>query len=253
MKFKFFTVKKIPVFISIALVFLCVSSFSYWFYQIGQFDRHIQTLSWVVASKKIVIDPGHGGIFPGKVGKNGLIEKDINLAISEKLAGILSESGAMVIMTRNKDTDLVNPDLQGRFLAKQRSDLENRVKMANDYSADLYISIHCNSTPSERWTGAQTFYDENNKAGEVLAKSIQNQIVKQLRNTKREALIRKNTFLFEQLQIPTVIIECGFISNPNEAKLLSQEEYQYRMAYAIYSGLVKYLAGEVSEVSEPVR
>lgn len=251
MNFKFVHYSKITLVISTILVFFCVSTFSYWFYQIGQYDKNIQALSWVVASKKIVIDPGHGGIFPGKVGKNNLKEKDINLAIAKNLAAILNEAGAMVIMTRNSDTDLVSPDLQGPLIRKQRSDLQKRVEIATDYSADLFISIHCNSTPSTRWSGAQTFYDGENKNSEFLAKAIQSQIIKQLRNTKRNALVRKDTFLFDNLEIPAIIIECGFISNPTEAKLLAQEEYQYRMAYAIYSGIVEYLAGEIKEVSDP--
>ncbi|KJS84966.1 MAG: hypothetical protein JM58_09345 [Peptococcaceae bacterium BICA1-8] len=242
-------IRKISVIISLLIVFVCVSSFSFWFYQIGSYDQHIQTLSWVVASKKIVIDPGHGGIFPGKVGSNGLVEKDINLEISKKLATIFSDSGAMVIMTRNEDSDLVAPDSNGSFLTKQRSDLENRVKLAHDYQADLFISIHSNSTPSQIWAGAQTFYNSEHKESETLGKAIQEEIIKQLKNTKRQALVRKETYLFDKLEIPAVIIECGFLSNPKEAELLSQQEYQHRMAFAIYSGIVKYLSGETNEVN----
>ncbi|MFZ5942566.1 MAG: N-acetylmuramoyl-L-alanine amidase CwlD [Bacillota bacterium] len=247
---KFLLGISLPVLTSLLIVVLCVSSFGYWFYQIGSYDKHIQTLSWAVASKKIVIDPGHGGIFPGKVGKNDLVEKEINLQIAKKLAGIFEESGAMVIMTRNTDQDLVDPDLEGRFLVKQRSDLDNRVKLAEKYNADLFISIHCNSIPSEKWSGAQTFYPADSKESEILAKSIQEQIISQIGNTKRQALVRKDTFLFDNLKIPSVIIECGFISNPKEAELLTQEEYQYRLAFAIYSGMAKYLAGEATVVNE---
>jgi len=250
MKFVILKLRNLTTFIiSFLIVILCVSSFSYWFYQIGQEDKYIQTLSWVVASKKIVIDPGHGGIFPGKVGINDIKEKNINLAISKHLANILNESGAMVIMTRNIDSDLVNPDIQGKFLQKQRTDLEARVKIANDHKADLFVSIHCNSTPSPRWYGAQTFYESENKDSETLGKAIQAELIKQLKNTKRQALVRRDTYLFRNLEIPTVIIECGFLSNPTETQLLTQEEYQYRLAFAIYSGIVKYLAGETEEVN----
>lgn len=245
---KFLNIKSLPIFISVLIVLVCVSTFSIWFYQIGRSDQHIQTLSWVVSSKKIAIDPGHGGIFPGKV-ENDLKEKDINLAIAQKLAGIFEESGAMIILTRNTDSDLIDPNLNGSFLTKQRSDLESRVKLAQNYGAHLFVSIHCNSIPSPRWAGAQTFYDPDNKESELLGKTIQGEIIKQLKNTKRQALVRRDTFLFDNLEIPTVIIECGFLSNPQEAKLLSQEDYQYRLAYAIYSGIVKYLAGEIGEVS----
>lgn len=243
-----FTIRIVPTIISVLIVFLCVSSFSYWFYQIGKEDQHIQTLSWVVSSKKVVIDPGHGGIFPGRVEKS-LKEKDINLEISKRLANFFNESGAMVIMTRNTDTDLVDPNLEGSLLARQRADLEKRVELAKEYEADLFISIHCNSTPSPVWSGAQTFYDPKNKESERLAKSIQGEIIDQLKNTKRQALVRRDTFLFDNLEIPTVIIECGFLSNPKEARLLMEEDYQYRLAHAIYSGVVKYLANEINEVN----
>jgi N-acetylmuramoyl-L-alanine amidase len=249
LKFKInFNIRRLPTIISIFVVILCVSSFSFWFYQIGTSDQHIQALSWVASSKKIVIDPGHGGIFPGKV-ENDLKEKEINLEISKKLASFFNEAGAMVIMTRNSDTDLVDPNLNGSLLARQRSDLKKRVELAKEYDADLYISIHCNSTPSQVWSGAQTFYDPENEESEVLAKSIQGEIIEQLKNTKRQALVRRDTFLFENLEIPVVIIECGFLSNPKEAELLNQEEYQYRLAHAIYSGVVKYLANEINEVN----
>jgi len=154
----------------------------------------------------------------------------------------------MVIMTRTKDEDLVGADIQGRFLQKQRSDLEARVNLAKKYNADLFISIHCNSIPSQRWSGAQTFYDPENKQSELLGKTIQAELIKQLKNTNRQALVRSDTYLFKNLEIPAVIVECGFLSNPTEAQLLSQPEYQHRLAFAIYSGIVKYLADEVNGI-----
>lgn len=211
------------------------------FYKIGMEDRYIQTLSWVVAGKKIVVDPGHGGIFPGKVSTDNTLEKDINLSVAQKLANIIKESGATVIMTRNSDTDLIG-NTNGQLIIKQRADLQARVHVAKKNNADIFISIHCNSIPSPKWSGAQTFYKDNDLESELLAKSIQQEIKSHLKNTKREAIIRKDTFLFENLDIPTVIVELGFLSNPQETKLLKNESYQQRLAYAIYSGLVKYLS-----------
>ncbi len=242
MVFNFYRLRNYTAKLSIFFALICVFGFTFWFYQIGLEDEYIQTLSWVVSSKKIVIDPGHGGIFPGKVSANNIKEKEINLEIAKQLAEILSESGAMVVMTRNTDTDLVGTDVQGSLLQKQRIDLQNRVKLARDYNADIFISIHCNSIPSERWSGAQTFFEPGDVESEQLAKCIQNELIQQLKNTKRQAIQRKDTFLFNELDIPTVIVECGFLSNPKEARLLTEPEYQYRLAYAIYSGIVKYLA-----------
>ena len=230
------------------VVLLCASCFSYWFYTIGKEDEYIATLSWVVADKKIVVDPGHGGIFPGKVGHNDIVEKEVNLAIAKRLAELLSEGGAIVFMTRDSDVDLVG-STEGSLLQKQRADLKNRVEIAKVQSADAFISIHCNSIPSPRWSGAQTFFDPENQESEVMAKNVQQELIKQLKNTKRQAIKREDTYLFRNLEIPTIIIECGFLSNPKEAELLTQEEYQHCIAFAIYSGLVKYYAQNVEQVN----
>lgn len=230
------------------IVLLCVSSFSYWFYTIGKEDEYIATLSWVIADKRILVDPGHGGIFPGKVGHNDIVEKEINLEIAKRLAELLSEAGAIVFMTRDSDVDLVN-DENGSLLEKQRADLKNRVAIAKEQGVDTYISIHCNSIPSPKWSGAQTFFDPENQESEIIAKTVQQELIKQLKNTKRQAIKREDTYLFRNLEVPTIIIECGFLSNPKEANLLTQEEYQHCVAFAIYSGLVKHYAQNAEQVS----
>lgn len=230
------------------VVLLCVSSFSYWLYTIGKEDEYIATLSWVVADKKIVVDPGHGGIFPGKVGHNDIVEKEVNLVIAKRLAQLLSEAGAIVLMTRDSDVDLVGA-AEGSFLQKQRADLKNRVDIAKEQEVDIFISIHCNSIPSPKWSGAQTFFEPENQESEIIAKTVQQELIKQLKNTKRQAIKREDTYLFRNLDIPAIIIECGFLSNPKEADLLTQEEYQHCIAFAIYSGLVKHFAQNAEQVS----
>lgn len=208
---------------------------------------HLETLSWIVAGKKIVIDPGHGGMFPGKISDNNILEKDINLEVSKHLRNILQEAGARVILTREKDVDLVDPSENGKLILKLRSDLKKRVEIAKENDADLFISIHCNAIPSAKWRGAQTFYDSKNEQSKLIAMNIQKEIISQLKNTDRNALARDGTFLFDNLEIPAIIIELGFLSNPEEAELLSDLQYQYRLAYSIHSGIVKHLSQEIKE------
>ncbi len=199
-------------------------------------------LSWQMADQTIVIDAGHGGIFPGKVSNDGLLEKDINLAIAQKLQALLTESGTITVMTRESDKDLFPESEQdSKMILRQRADLKARTDIAAASQADLFVSIHCNSIPTAKWSGAQTFYAPNSEQSAQLAQAIQASLISQLKNTDRAALVREDTFLFEHLDIPAVIVECGFLSNAEEAALLQQDAYQQKIAYAIYCGISDYL------------
>lgn len=201
-------------------------------------QQAVATMSWALANKVVVIDPGHGGYDPGKIGVGGTIEKDLNLAIGKKLARIMSNAGALVVMTREEDVDLVTPG-EG---SKKKRDLDNRLAIVRDVEAEIYIGIQANSFGT-RWTGAQTFYNEKNPEGKKLAISIQNEIKRQLRNTNRNAnrISDEASYILRNLlHIPATFVEVGFISNPREEKLLNDPVYQEKMAFAIYSGVVKY-------------
>lgn len=201
-----------------------------------------EALSWQLADQTIVIDPGHGGIFPGKVSSDGTLEKDINLAIAQKLQALLTESGTITVMTRESDKDLFPESEQdSKMILRQRADLNARTDIAAASHADLFVSIHCNSIPTAKWSGAQTFYAPNSAESAQLAQAIQASLVSQLQNTDRAAIVREDTFLFEHLDIPAVIVECGFLSNTEEAALLQQDAYQQKIAYAIYCGIGDYL------------
>lgn len=205
----------------------------------AQLDRKaIEATSWSVANKVIVIDPGHGGYDPGKVSPNGVLEKDINLEISKQLAAVLSQAGAAVIMTRESDEDLSSPGTKG-IAAKHREDLANRVKLANERKADLYISIHCNAFQSSKEHGAQVFYQPGSEESKLLAMAIQHEIKRLLGNTKREAK-GVDYYVTRNTNMPTVIVETGFITNPKEEKLLQDPEYQSKIAWGIYAGIIKY-------------
>lgn len=196
--------------------------------------KEMPVISYAVANKIIVIDPGHGGTDAGAV-RGKIIEKDITLSISQKLAQELSQAGAAVIMIRNSDTDMMP---EGQKFHK-REDLKVRVQKANESKADLYISIHTNADSNPRWFGAQTFYNPSSEASKLLAESIQGELTRILANTTRQAL-RGDYYVMNNTEMPAVIVEVGFISNPREGELLSKEDYQKKVAYAILSGIAKY-------------
>jgi len=186
----------------------------------------------------IVVDPGHGGRDPGKVGVNGVLEKDINLAISLKLRDILEEKGINVIMTRTEDEGLYSESDSN----KKRTDLKNRIEIINSNNALLAISIHQNSFTEEYVKGAQVFYYAQSEQGKKLAEIIQEQIKEYLKDgNHRKAKSNTNYYMLKHTSCPLVIVECGYLSNQKEAALLADSEYQEKMARAIYLGIEKYL------------
>ena len=203
------------------------------------------TLSWMMAEKTFLIDPGHGGTFPGRVNESNVLEKDINLDIALKLDQLLEETGAQVVMTRRSDVDLVpQKSKEEKLLLQQRADLEQRVQMSSQAQADYFISIHCNSIPNEKWRGAQTFYNPEDPESKALAQSIQQMLVEHLGDYDREALPREDTYLFKNATVPTVIVECGFLSNKEESASLQDPAYQQQLAWAVYMGISNYLAAQ---------
>lgn len=203
----------------------------------------ISAMSWVVSNRIIVVDAGHGGPDGGAVGPGGTLEKDLNLAVAKKLALLLSQAGVAVVMTRDTDTDLSTP---GKSLReRKKEDMKKRAQLAVESKADIYVSIQANSFGS-RWTGAQTFYRTSSTRGEKLAKAIQSEFRRVLKNTRRKAkpLPEEDSYLLRTLDIPVVIVETGFISNPREEKLLNDPAYQQKLAWCIYAGIVKYFATE---------
>lgn len=208
-----------------------------YFFSRGQ---SIEALSWTVAGKVIVIDPGHGGCDPGTIGVSGSREKDINLKIARKLKTVLQQAGAVVIMTRENDR-YFNDARKTSLWDESIHGIEERVKIAAAYRADLLISVHVNSFPSPRWRGAQVFYQQGSKEGKRLAELIQEEITRELKNTDRLAK-EIDAYILRHSKMPAVIVETGFVSNPEEEKLLQDELYQYRLAWSIYAGIVRYLS-----------
>lgn len=219
--------KSIVITVSILFLILCISV-------IANTKKYEPVMTYTVVNKIIVIDAGHGGTDTGAV-RGDIIEKEITLGISQKLAKKLGEAGAGVVMIRDTDIDMVS---NGEKYNK-RKDLTNRVRKANDSKADLYISIHTNAVPSSRWYGAQTFYNATSEPSKSLAVSIQEEFTKSL-DTTRKALVG-DYFVLKHTEMPAVIVEVGFISNQKEGNLLKDEKYQAKVAEAIYNGILKHM------------
>lgn len=190
----------------------------------------------------IVLDAGHGGIDPGKVGVNGQLEKDINLQIVLKLKEVLEKDEtlkATVVLTRSDDTG----NYKESDTHKKRADMKKRIEIVEEASPDLLISIHQNSYISSNVKGAQVFYYEKSEKGKTLANKIQGCLVKELadENKGRVEKANDNYFLITNVECPAVIVECGFLSNEDEAKLLSDDTYQDKIAKTIVDGIREYL------------
>lgn len=189
---------------------------------------------------KIVIDAGHGGE-DGGTAVNGLSEKDINLPVAQTLQALFLSGGFEVEMIRDSDVDLGDPSLQ-TVRERKASDLRKRAELVNAAGDCILISIHQNYFEQSRYRGTQVFYAAGNEGSDVLAQCIQDtvQSLMQPENT-RQIKEGNGIYLLEHISVPAVIVECGFLSNPEEAALLSREEYRQKMALCIYSGVCSYL------------
>ncbi|TDF91485.1 N-acetylmuramoyl-L-alanine amidase CwlD [Paenibacillus piri] len=196
-----------------------------------------------LSGKTIALDPGHGGPDGGAQSKDGIIEKDINLAITLHLRDYLQEAGALVVMTRENDKDLAEPSTKG-YSKRKTEDMINRAQFIIGHKSDLFVSVHLNATPSEKWSGAQTFYYPKHQQSGLLAALIQDEVKKNLKNTDRVAKPIDNFYLLKTLQIPSALVEVGFLSNPAEAGLLRSPAYQKKIAASIYQGILRYYSGE---------
>lgn len=202
-----------------------------------------QTWSLPLSGKTIVIDPGHGGVDGGAEGKDSTNEKEIALAVSKKLRDYLQQSGALVYMTRETDTDLADENTKG--LSRRKSeDIRNRLKYIHDKKADFFVTIHLNAIPSTRWSGAQTFYYPRFDESKHLAKMIQAEIIRNMENTQRAALAINGMYLLKYSEVPGALVEIGFLSNEHEREQLKKEEYQQQMAGSIYEGILRYVTEE---------
>lgn len=190
--------------------------------------------------KIILVDPGHGGMDGGAVSKNGTVEKDINLSIGKKLKTEFEKSGYKVYMTREEDKGLYEDT--GTIRKKKREDLANRCKLKEELNADMFLSIHLNMFPQSKYSGAQVWYSSYEDS-KKLANIIQNTLREELdpnNNRKEKPALDSYRILRDGYKAPAVIIECGFLSNPEEEAKLKSDEYQQKIAEAIAKGVNKY-------------
>ena len=186
----------------------------------------------------VVVDAGHGGFDPGKVGINGAQEKDINLAIAQKVSQYLKAGDIQVVMTREDENGLYDPDSDN----KKVQDMKRRVEIMEAAQPDLIISVHQNSYPEEYVHGAQVFYHKDSEEGKKLADRIQKQFVALADpENKRQIKANDSYYLLKKTAMPIVIVECGFLSNYKEAEMLVTESYQDQVAWAVYMGVMQYL------------
>lgn len=189
-------------------------------------------------ARVIVLDAGHGGEDPGKVGNGNILEKDINLAITGYVKKYLEQNDYRVVMTRTEDESL-GTTAKG---FDKNGDMRARLGAIEEAGALIAVSIHQNSFTDPSVKGAQVFYHENSASGKALAGAIQESLWQRLSSEKKREIKADNSYyLLKNSSIPMVIVECGFLSNSGELALLQQEDYQKQVAWAIYMGIEKFL------------
>ncbi len=204
----------------------------------AQMAAQMQVEEKAAGSRRVVIDPGHGGIDPGKVSANGDLEKDINLQIAFRLKSLLESSDVEVYMTRDADEGLYREYSEN----KKIEDLRNRCGKIEELAPDCVVSIHQNSYHESYVRGAQVFYYSSSAEGKLLAEDIQNQLLLALGGEHaREVKGNTSYYMLSKTKRPIVIVECGFLSNAEEADLLVDPDYQERLAWALHMGVMNYL------------
>lgn len=176
----------------------------------------------------------------GAESEDHITEEAINLNIVLKVQQLLEQAGATVILTRSDENGIYDTDLK-TIKEKKISDLQNRVKIGNESEADIFVSIHLNKIPQNQYWGWQTFFKKNNEESQKLARSLQQGLNETIqKENKREALKIEDIYIVENVEIPIAIVECGFLSNSEERELLQKEEYQDKLAWGIYVGMMDY-------------
>lgn len=225
--------------IAVMAMVICISVFTFVF-QVAKTDETIPTMALPVTNKVIIVDAGHGSPDEGAQSNNGTTEAQINLNIALKLQNLLEQSGATVILTRSDENAIYDASSE-TIKQKKVSDIHNRVKIGNSSSADIFVSIHLNKIPEQQYDGWQCFFQTNNEQSKTLAKSIQTNLNESIqKENHRQAMSLNTVYIMKHVEIPTTIVECGFLSNPEEEKRLLQDSYQLRLAWGIYNGIIDY-------------
>ena len=202
--------------------------------------KTVETVSTPVTNKIIIVDAGHGSPDEGAESLNGITEAEINLKIALKLQNLLEQSGCTVILTRSDENEIYDVGSDS-IREKKISDVKNRVKIGNESSADIFVSIHLNKIPEQQYYGWQTFYKNGSEESKVLATEIQKNLNDAIqKENKRIPAMLNSVYIMKNVEIPITIVECGFLSNPKEEELLQTDEYQNKLAWGIYNGINNY-------------
>ena len=226
----------------ISLIISCVfvAVFAFMLTKENSAENAVETVSLPVSGKTVIVDAGHGKPDEGAESSNGTTEAETNLAIALKLQNLLEQSGCTVILTRSDENSIYDID-SNTLREKKISDVHNRVKIGNESSADIFVSIHLNKIPQQQYDGWQTFYKKGKEEGKKLATSIQDSLGESIqKENNRVPKTIDNIYIIKHVEIPTTIVECGFLSNPEEEKQLLDNNYQDKLAWGIYNGIINY-------------
>jgi len=196
------------------------------------------TAEEIKVKQSVIVDAGHGGRDGGAISLTGTPEKVINLSVAEKLSELLKMSGYNVIMTRTDDTALEMPGIK----SLKMQDLKGRLNIINENPEAIFISIHMNKFPQEKYSGLQVYYSKNNKSSSELAELIKSSNSKflQKENSRETKPAGTNIFLLHKAPVPAVMVECGFLSNPKEAELLDTDAHRMKIAGVIFSAMTDF-------------
>lgn len=234
--------KRKRIIVMMCMIFISLYAFSF---KIANEDiilnkKTVETVSTPVTNKIIIVDAGHGTPDEGAESSNGITEAQINLKIALKLQKLLEQNGCTVILTRH-DENSIYDEGSDTIREKKVSDLKNRVKIGNESGADIFVSIHLNKIEQTQYSGWQTFYKKGCEDSKNLATIIQKNLNASIETKNERTPAMLNTvYIMKNIQIPITIVECGFLSNPEEEKLLQTEEYQEKLAWGIYNGIIEY-------------
>lgn len=225
-----------------AAVFLIIMGSAALFWGVTDFFQTEETIASPLGNKVILIDPGHGGIDAG-ASANDAVEKELNLQISFLLKDYIEENGGICYMTRATDTNTADPQ-RSKGTSQKMSDLRTRKKNIDDFDADIFISIHMNKFSQSKYSGLQTFYDSSLPENKLLAESIQISVKSVLNdnNTRVAKPTGNSIYVLKGNSVPSALIECGFLSNPTEASNLKNPEYQKKVAWGIFLGIVNFFS-----------
>ncbi len=229
--------KKEKILFYISTIFLSILFYSF----VNNKNYTSEVSSIPVSNHTIVIDAGHGLPDGGATDKDNNLESDLNLKIALKLQKILEASNCTVLLTRSDENGIYEENAK-TIKEKKKSDMNNRVNIANNFDSEIFVSIHMNKT-NDNSSGWQTFYKRNCNDSRKLASLIQSNLNYSISsNNKREIKSISDIYLAKNVNIPFVLVECGFLSNSNEASLLQNNEYQEKIVWGIYTGIMDYFS-----------